>query len=45
MTRNPQDPIREFPITEIIPHGSTSETAHFRVPQLHPNVTQKGRPG
>ncbi len=27
MTDNPQDPIREVPVTEIIPHGSSSEPA------------------
>ncbi len=28
MTSNPQDPIREVPITEIIPHESSSDPAH-----------------
>ena len=28
MTNNPQDPIREVPVTEIIPPGSSSVSAH-----------------
>ena len=27
MTDNPQDPLREVPVTEIIPHGSFSAPA------------------
>ena len=27
MTDNPQDPLREVPVTKIIPHGSSSAQA------------------
>ena len=44
MTSNPQDPIREVPVTEIIP-PDLPQLARFPLPQPGPNLIQEGWPG